>query len=200
MPGDHLHQAVILFAVNIQNAGVHHGGHADFAIPQNAGVVVGQKIAAEHINAGVQIVDGRGLLAGREGAFDHLFHMVAAVAHHVEIRVAARFGHTEHQIQILALLFHFHGVLHILGGAQRAGDIQIHHSIIGAGIFFFHAAQAVLKHSHFGHRIAAQCFAAGQKYHLGIFLGHQLGQKIAVGVQADIHLQIRPCLAKQPGC
>ena len=126
--------------------------------------------------------------------------MVAAVAHHVEIRVAARFGHTEYQIQILAPLFHFHGVLHILGGAQRAGDIQIHHSIIGAGIFFFHTAQAVLKHSHFGHRIAAQCLAAGQKYHLGIFFGHQLGQKIAVGVQADIHLQIRPCLAKQPGC
>ena len=82
---------------------------------------------------------------------------------------------------------------------QRAGDVQIHHIVVGAAVLFLHPLQRILEHGHLGHGVAAQLLAAGQEGDLRVLGSHQIGQMLAVGVQADVHLHLRVGLGKQLG-
>ena len=125
--------------------------------------------------------------------------MVVHGLHHVEPRVAARLADAEHEVEVSALLLYGKGVLDVGGGAQRAGDVQVHMPVVGLPGARLHAAQAVLIDGHLRHAVAAQLCAARQVDDLRVLGGYQLCEVFAVGVQRDVDGQLRVVLDKQLG-
>ena len=125
--------------------------------------------------------------------------MILHHLHLIEPGIAPRLADAEHKAQVGAVVLFLIGGGNVRRGAQRAGDVQIHQVVVAFAAHFLHAVQAVLKHRHLGHRVAAQLLAAGQPDDLGILGPHQLGQLRAVGIQRNIGLYVRVSLQKQLG-
>ena len=116
---------------------------------------------------------------------------------HVEPGVAAGLADAEHQVQVLAALLEGKGVFNVGGGAQRAGDVQVHVPVVGGAGALLHAAQTVLVDGHFGHLVAAQLGAAGQIDNLRVLGSHEVGKVLAVGIQCQIHMELGVVAAEQ---
>ena len=53
--GDGLHQQVVLFGIDVDDAGVEHLVHAAFAVPDKARGVLDEEAPLEHINGRVDV-------------------------------------------------------------------------------------------------------------------------------------------------
>ena len=89
--GDGLHQQVVLFGIDVDDAGVEHLVHAAFAVPDKARGVLDEEAPLEHINGRVDVEHRRRLLARGIVVVDDLLHMAGKRSYFIDFLMKKQF-------------------------------------------------------------------------------------------------------------